>query len=86
MREAMISIDPFQLDTLSTDTNGRHTDTLGTGSRCCVFNGVHKATERSTQETTHTMLYGKNRRGNDVKRMENATFLPRATNRRMFHG
>ena len=38
-------------------------DKVGVGGHKCVFDGVHKASEHSSQEITHTMLYGKGRKG-----------------------
>ena len=66
---------------MSADVKGRRTDQgwvpysdkVGVGAHRCVFDGSHKATDHSSQEITHTMLYGKGRRGEggyiDVTRM-----------------
>ncbi|KAI0241095.1 hypothetical protein LSAT2_001753 [Lamellibrachia satsuma] len=44
-----------------------YSDKVGVGAHRCVFDGAHKATDHSSQEITHTMLYGKGRRGIDQR-------------------
>ncbi|KAK2189440.1 hypothetical protein NP493_106g01011 [Ridgeia piscesae] len=61
-----------------TDVQGRRTDQgwtpyvdkVGVGGHKCVFNGVHKASEHSSQEITHTMLGRPKHRPDTMVRLE----------------